>query len=421
MKTSELERIETRQEKGHRLAAAIDMQRNGGSWEVPSESGEATYLVDPIGGTCTCLDHATRGVKCKHMWAVEFTEVRETAVDGSTRVTKTARITYSQEWTAYNAAQTNEERLFRDLLQSLCAGIEQPPQTFGRPRLPLADVVFGLVSKVYSTKSGRRFTSSLRDAESAGFVRKAAHYNSASRYLDSDALTHLLKSLIEQTAAPLRAVESDFAVDSTGFSTSTYSRWFDHKWGKMRSEAKWVKCHLMCGVRTNVVTSVEVTPTESADAPFLSPLVQTTARTFAIDEVSADKAYSSKRNLRAVQAVGGTAYIPFKARTTGMGKNFDGLWNQMWHYYQFNQQQFLAHYHKRSNVETTFSMIKGKFGGAVRSKAPTAQVNEVLCKVLAHNLCVLIASVYELGLVPVFWTSEADRTAAPIAALDRGF
>ena len=58
-----------------------------------------------------------------------------------------------------------------------------------------------------------------------------------------------LKSLIEQSALPLRSVETDFAVDSSGFSTSVYNRWFDHKWGKERKEAKWVKAHLMCGVK----------------------------------------------------------------------------------------------------------------------------------------------------------------------------
>ena len=40
--------------------------------------------------------------------------------------------------------------------------------------------------------------------------------------------------------------------------------------------------------------------------------------------------------------------------------------------------------HRRSNVETTFSMIKGKFGERLKSKTHTTQVNEVLCKVLAH-------------------------------------
>lgn len=64
-------------------------------------------------------------------------------------------------------------------------------------------------------------------------------------------------------------------------------------------------------------------------------------------------------------------------------------------------------------------MIKAKFGAAVLAKAPVAQVNEVLCKILAHNICVLIASVYELGLELTLWTSEAHRPDAPIVALEK--
>jgi transposase len=78
----------------------------------------------------------------------------------------------------------------------------------------------------------------------------------------------------------------------------------------------------------------------------------------------------------------------------------------MYHYYQFNREEFRAHYHKRSNVESTFSMIKAKFGGFIRSKLPAAQVNEVLCKILAHNLCCLIQSSYELGIDATFWSNE---------------
>ena len=72
----------------------------------------------------------------------------------------------------------------------------------------------------------------------------------------------------------------------------------------------------------------------------------------------------------------------------------------MYHYYSLNRADFLTHYHKRSNSETTFSMIKAKFGDAVRSKSETAQINEVLCKVLCHNICVLISSFFELGIEP---------------------
>ena len=54
----------------------------------------------------------------------------------------------------------------------------------------------------------------------------------------------------------------------------------------------------------------------------------------------------------------------------------------MFHLFNLERGKFLAHYNKRSNVETTFSMIKRKFGGALRSKTETAQVNELLCKIL---------------------------------------
>jgi transposase len=62
---------------------------------------------------------------------------------------------------------------------------------------------------------------------------------------------------------------------------------------------------------------------------------------------------------------------------------------------------FLAHYHKRSNVESTVSMVKAKFGDAVRGKTQVAMKNETLCKVLCHNICCLLSAIYELDLKPV--------------------
>ena len=71
---------------------------------------------------------------------------------------------------------------------------------------------------------------------------------------------------------------------------------------------KWlVKAHVMCGVKTNIITAVEVTATDTADAPFSVPFVQTAANHFTVNEGWADVAYFSERNLRVVQAVGQTA------------------------------------------------------------------------------------------------------------------
>ena len=414
--------MDAREEKGLVIAATSKIEKNMLGWKVPSQSGNGTYIVNLDHGSpfCTCPDYETRHLPCKHIHAVEYVIQRETKPDGTTTYTKSVKVTCTQEWHDYDEAQMHEQERFLALLRDLCNGIPQPEYKFGRPRLPLADVMFSAVCKVYSTMSGRRFMSDLREAETKELVVKAPSFASNARYLENPELTPLLKTLIEQSASPLRVVETDFAVDSSGFSTTTYSRWFDHKYGKERSKQTWVKTHVMCGVKTHVVTSVEATPYESSDNHQFIPLVNKTAETFNINEVSADKAYTDRRNLYAVQAVGGTAFIPFKVNSTGIGDHhhkFDGLWNRMWYFYNFNREQFLSHYHKRSNVETAFSMIKAKFGASVRAKSPIAQVNEVLCKVLCHNICVLIQSIYELGLEPTFWTSEVKEPVTPRAII----
>ena len=418
--------MDAREEKGLVIAATSKIEQNRLGWKVPSQSGNGTYVVnlDHDHPFCTCPDFEKRQQPCKHIHAVEFVAQRETKPDGTTTLTQSVKMTCTQEWPAYDNAQMHEQERFVDLLRDLCNGIEQPEYKFGRPRLPLADVVFGVTYKAYTTMSGRRFMSDLRDAETKKLVTKAPSFASNARYLENPELTPLLKGLIEQSASPLKAVETDFAVDSSGFSTKTYSRWFDHKYGKQHSRQRWVKTHLMCGVKTHIVTSVEATPYESADTVQLVPLLNKTAETFPINEVSADKAYSSRRNLHAIQAIGGTAYIPFKDNAKGMGSAttaFDGLWYKMWHYFSFNREAFLQHYHKRSNVETVFSMIKAKFGSSVRAKTPTAQVNEVLCKVLCHNICCLIMSIFELGLEPIFWTSDTKEAVVPKVLENMGF
>lgn len=73
----------------------------------------------------------------------------------------------------------------------------------------------------------------------------------------------------------------------------------------------------------------------------------------------------------------------------------------------FNRDDFLAHHYWRPNVETVFSMIKGKFGDSVGAKTWMAKVSELLCKVLCHNLCVLVQAIYELKVEPVLWTDSA--------------
>jgi transposase len=402
--------MDARQQRGMELAATRTIKkRECGFWAVPSQFGTGAYQVNFENEipTCSCPDFETRQLNCKHIFAVTYVMQREESTDGSTTVTETVtikaetRATYAQNWPAYNAAQTCEQDRFQELLRDLCAGIPQPVyQKRGRPSLPLADAVFSAAFKVYSTVSGRRFMSDLRGSHERGFISQVPHYNSIFNYLENAALTPILKNLIIQTSMPLKAVETDFAVDSSGFTTSRFHRWFDHKYGRVRQKHEWVKVHLMCGVKTHIVTAVEIEGRDAGDARFLPPMLETTARNFKVAEVSADKGYGSLKNTDAVFAVGATPFIAFKNNTNGM---VGGKFQEMFHYFMYRRQEFLQHYHKRSNVESTFSMMKRKFGDSIRSKTDTAMTNETLCKVLCHNLVVLIHEMQELGIEATFW------------------
>ena len=234
-----MEDIDVREERGKQIAATCKIEKNKLGWKVPSQSGNGSYIVNLDHGRHSALALITKSDNSHASISTLSTFIiqRETKQDGTETVTQSMNMTCTQEWTAYNDAQTHEQERFVTLLRDLCNGIPQPQQTFGRPRLPLSDVIFGLVYKVYSTMSQRRFMTDLREAKDKRIGCKSPSCTSEFRYFENPELTPLLKTLIEQSATPLKSVETDFAVDSSGFASTTYNRWFDHKWGKER-EAK---------------------------------------------------------------------------------------------------------------------------------------------------------------------------------------
>ena len=378
-------------------------------YKVPSQSGKGTYLVNlEYGPYCTCPDFEERSRPCKHVYAVQALIRRDERLAEPPPPPVAVRMPQTP-WQQYNAAQVNEGDLFARLLRNLCDTIEQPPCSGpGRRPMPLGDMMYGLGLKVYSTLSTRRAMSVMGAAAAAGRMSCEPSYSTPIRYFGRSEVTPLLRELIQRSALPLRDIEVDFAQDSSGFASTAYNRWFDHKWGKgSKREVKWAKVHVMCGVLTNIVTVADATATQSADSPYMVDFVRVTAENFHIREVSGDLAYSSRANLHAVADAGGTAYIPFKtnavARQKGSGrKTHDAVWEKMYHLFTLNEAEFNLHYHKRSNVETVFHMMKAKFGDKIRAKTDTAMVNEALVKVLCHNVCVLIRAMYTLGITTVF-------------------
>jgi hypothetical protein len=77
---------------------------------------------------------------------------------------------------------------------------------------------------------------------------------------------------------------------------------------------------------------------EAQDSPqFLPPCSSTTAQNFTVREVPCDKGYSSIENVK-IGAMGATPFIPYKPTHTGKG---GGLWERMFHYFNFRRDEFL--------------------------------------------------------------------------------
>ena len=420
--------MDAREERGLIIAATCRLNRmSDGTWLVPSQTkaGEvAAYRVNLDAKTCTCLDHTDGGFTCKHYYAASIVHRRDVLPDGTVIETKTMTFTekkvYKQDWPKYNAAQASEKRRFRVLLHELCRRLPvrgRNGNTSGRmPHLP-ADAVFTLCYRVYCGLSSRRLTTDLEEAHAMGFLTKPIPGVKATWFAEDPYYTPILKELVGYSARPLRALERDFAIDSSGFGSTKYEKWYDHKYGITRNRCVWVKTHIASGVKTNVVTAVRILDKDAHDSPQFVPLVKETKKHFEISEVSADKAYVSVENFEAVAECGGQAFIAFKANNTGAA---GGHLEKAFHYFQFKQDEYMARYHKRSNVESTFSAIKRKFGADVVSKTPTAMTNEVICKIICHNLTCLIQEQERLGVVPVFWTDEGECRAVMGAAATVG-
>src|SRR5262249_19769638 len=137
------------------------------------------------------------------------------------------------------------------------------------------------------------------------------------QFFENPAFFDTLRGPVARSALPLRAFETRFAIDSSGFGSSRYETWWDHKYGVERRKGVWVKCHVASGVLTNVVTAARILEKDTGDVTQFVPLVTETAEGgFSIGEVSADKAYGSYENFETVAGLGGQAFIAFKAGTT---------------------------------------------------------------------------------------------------------
>jgi transposase len=411
--------LRDRVERGREIAASPDQIEKvaPGIWSVRSQSGIGVYLVSRAEKLwkCICPDFQSHGVACKHILAVRLSNEKLTPQMAREKLVSGPRATFRQQWSAYNQARRSERLVFDSILTELLGEVEDPrPVTsVGRPRLPLQDVLHCAVQKVYQ-KIPLRLAHGLSDQLLAdGHVSVSPSRNMSSIMLRRADITPILHCLIAKSALPLASLESTFAVDSSGFRTTSFGEYRRWKYG-VTTQNVWVKAHIIVGTRTQIVPKVIVTHAHSGDSPEFSKLVDgTVSAGFVMKEVYADKGYLSGANYEAARQAGATAYILFKRNSRGhaqLPRISSPLWKKMWHLFQSDPNNFYEHYHKRENVEAAFGAVKKRLGETLSSRDPVARENELLVKFLAWNISVLVHEAFEHQIaVPGLNRERKDR------------
>lgn len=308
---------------------------------------------------------------------------------------------YTQNWTTYNLAQTKEKVIGLKLLSDAIDYLDIPYKYKGngRPSIGISEMIKCCLIKVFNNFSSRRTISELLLAKGLGILEFVPHFNTINNYMKNSEMSQYLHELYKIIALPLAQIETDFAIDASGFSTSNKAKWYEIKISKRHENARdYKKLHIVTGIRTNIITSAKITRGKDHDSPYFEELIKNTAVNFNIKKICADAGYLSRKNCDVSVEVGAVPYIWVKKNINIKRARGSLAWKRMVNLWHDNHDLFKEQYHKRSNVESTFSMLKRKYNAFVRSKTEIAQENEILCKVVAHNLAVLIQAIFELNI-----------------------
>ena len=313
---------------------------------------------------------------------------------------KVKKKTYPQNWKVYDFAKSNEKIFFMKILNSVVDSLDLPYDYKNNGRYPISmeDRLKTCILKVYYKSDARTLVSDLKLFQSLGYLSYAPSYRSVNYFMEDSRLTSYLNQLIRLLAEPLIPIESLVGIDSTGFSTFNRVDWIDIRFSKLFNKLKkdYKKLHIVSGTKSNIILSAKVTKGTAHDSPEFEDLIKKSVY-FDIKQVCADSAYLSRKNCNIVSSIRAIPFIMPKKNTTAKSRG-SIAWSQMVRFFKDNEQEFRKIYHQRSNLETTFAMLKRNYLPYVRAKSNIGQENEGLCKVVCHNIACLIMSMFEYGI-----------------------
>jgi len=164
------------------------------------------------------------------------------------------RLTYPQDWASYNKSQTRERLLSERMLLEILENLPRKNLNMrGRRGAPLAERIYSMFVYTFTGQSSRRTISELQIARERGIITTTPHFNTILNYFSNVLATPLLEKILLITSLPLRFIEEQTSVDSTGFSTSVFKRWLDIRTQKTELKRTWKKAHALTGAKTHII------------------------------------------------------------------------------------------------------------------------------------------------------------------------
>ena len=172
------------------------------------------------------------------------------------------------------------------------------------------------------------------------------------------------------------------AIDATGYSNSYASAYYSMRTGKEVTKRSFVQSIITVNTGNLSIASHHSRKGPGCENAFFMPLVYRASKRLSIRYVVADKGYDSETNHEFVSnAINARSIIPVK--------NYPGNVHG-YHRKRLAKRFNNRIYHRRSLIETVFSMIKRRFGSSLQSRSLVQQNKEVglLCVVYNVYRCV---------------------------------
>jgi transposase len=118
---------------------------------------------------------------------------------------------------------------------------------------------------------------------------------------------------------------------------------------------------------------------------------------FKPERILADKAYSNEKILSLIVELGAEPVIAFKSIYSKNRLPSSNVMRKLYQVFLNDREAFEDKNRERPLVEVGISALKRKFMEAVRGRTYRTQVNEILYKVLCHNIDVLVHAAIEYG------------------------